>query len=483
MKKISKLLCCILGLGFLLTGCATVGNIKNSSSELIYNGNSAVMVDGYLYYGNAFSDYTTFSSDGDYKSGAKLSYLARLNTNDELNATSKDYSPKSVEKVSEEVAGQKNSFMFVLGDYIYYATPNRQRIKGDDGSSDFKFEYTSFFRSKLNGDKKDKFYTTDGEITDLEVVKYDDKYYIVVLAGEKLTKIQLGNKLSITEIASDVTSVAIPKTRQNGVSTSTFDWNGYVYYTTDKTDEDNSDISGSIVKRLSISGGDAETIEGSWKNARTIEFIGREEDMLFYTMTGDKTEVFASDVSSDSATSKNFVSNQKKFYSASTISDITLISTENKDYGYIFTTSAGTLMHVTKDGKFGVVTLTNGDDTLSSYKLLFVNGRTIYLSTTTGIFSADLSALFNGTATTATYTTIVTMTAIYDETLYAYDGKYIYYYAQLETIESDSDDEDEDDTETDENYYLYRTEAIAKSETATQYQLLGLTSISSRRSN
>ena len=93
MKKFLKVLCFIFGFGFLLAGCATVGNITNSNSEIIYNGNSAVLVDGYLYYGNAFADISGFSSDRDYKTNARVSYLARLNTN-ALEAKSEDYSPK-----------------------------------------------------------------------------------------------------------------------------------------------------------------------------------------------------------------------------------------------------------------------------------------------------------------------------------------------------------------------------------------------------
>ena len=77
MKKITKLLCGILGVAFLATGCATVGNIKNSDSELIYNGNAAVMVNGYLYYGNAFTDINgdSFKNLNNYKESAKLSFF------------------------------------------------------------------------------------------------------------------------------------------------------------------------------------------------------------------------------------------------------------------------------------------------------------------------------------------------------------------------------------------------------------------------
>lgn len=483
MKKISKVLCCILGLGFLLTGCATVGNIKNDNKELIYNGNSAVMVDGHLYYGNAFADYSGFSSDNDYKSSAKLAYLARLDTNVELSAKTEDYSPKNVEKVAEEVVGQSKNFMFVLGDYIYYATPNRQRIKGDDGKSKHYFNYTALYRSKLNGDSKEKIYTTTGEISNIQVLKYENKYYVVMLAGTDLVKIQLGNSTKTTVIAKDVKSVAIPKTKRDGVASSTYDWNGYVYFTTDNTNEDNSDISGSVVKRILISSKDEEKL-ATWANGTTVSFIGREKDQLFFTMTGHETEVFTADVSEHSTTIKNFDTNTR-FYSASTISDISLIATEAVEYGYVFTTSSGALAYATKSGKSGVITLKNGEDEISSFKVLFVKDRTVFLSTTSGIYSADLSEVFNGNTTTISCTTIVTMTSIYDGALYAYDGTYIYYYAKLEEVKSDEDKDDDSDTktETDDNYYLYRTK-VSKSSSADAgkaYELLGLTKIKSRR--
>ena len=182
MKKITKLLCGILGVAFLATGCATVGNIKNSDNELIYNGNAAVMVDGYLYYGNSFADITadTFKNLNDYKNSAKLSYLARLNTNIELAATSNNYSPKKVEKVAEEVVGQKNQFMFVLGQYVYYTTPKKEQSTNSDNKLEYQFSYSTICRSKLNGDDRKELYKTEAEITKIEVLKYSGKYYIVL---------------------------------------------------------------------------------------------------------------------------------------------------------------------------------------------------------------------------------------------------------------------------------------------------------------
>ncbi len=483
MKKITKMLCCVLGLGFLLGGCATVGSIQNSNNELIYNGNSAVMVDGYLYYGNAFSDISAFSSDKDYKNAAKLGYLARLNTNIDLEAKSEDYSPKNVEKVAGEVAGFSNDFMFVLGNYIYYATPNRQKALDSDGNAGNYYNYTTIYRSKLNGDGKAKLYTTNGEVSQIEVLKYDGNYYIVMLAGTDLIKIKVGNNVSASVVAEDVTSVAIPKTYQQDKAGSTLDWNGYIFYTTTRTDEDNTDISGSDVKRVLVSGGDAEVV--FHEQGTTVTFVGREKDVLFYTKTGHETEVFMADLTNDN--SKNaFMNNGKLFFASSSISDINLVSTGNVDYGYIFTNSSGKLMFVdVRNNKSGAVTLQSEGTDVSDYNVLFISGRTVYLSTTTAIYKAELSSLFNGgNSTVIACETVVTMTAIYDGNLYAFDGTYVYYYAKLEEVETEEDSDTAEEAETDDNYYLYRTKASKSSEAdaGKAYELLGKTQIESRQS-
>lgn len=478
MKKLTKILCCVLGLGFLLGGCATVSNISNSNPELIYNGNSAVMVDGYLYYGNAFSDTSAFSSNSDYSNAARVGYLARLNTNIDLMAKDKDYSPRNVENVASEVVGYENNFMFVLGNYIYYATPYTGISENADGESGHYYNYTTIYRSRLNGDNKTRLYTTNGEISQIEVLKFGENYYIVLLAGGRLVKIQISGRTSSTVLAENVESAAIPKTYQQNVIGSSLDWNGNIYFTTTRSDEDNSDLNGSELKKVSITDNTESTVYH--QQDVTITFLGRDKDVVFFSRAN---EVYMTDFGKDDLA--NAVSDpQKRVYAGSTISNLMALGTENGTVGYTFNDSNSNLLYVSSDGKrTGAITLQNDGSPLSGYNILFTTGRTIYISTTTGIYSADLSPAFNGNGgpVSVNCTTVVTMTAIYDGSLYAYDGRYIYFYAQLEEVEL----EDEDETpETDSNYYLYRTRAVKSSSSdADPYQLLGRTQITSRQSN
>lgn len=473
MKKFAKILCLILGFGFLLGGCASLGNISNPNQELIYNGNSAVMIDGYLYYANAFSDSSTFEKDSDYSNAAKIGYLARLNTNAELESDSINHSPKNVEKVSGEVVGYSGNLMFALGDYIYYTTPNKIKGVDEEGTAGNYFNYTSIYRSKLNGENKKRIYTTNGEVLQIEVLKYDGKYYIVMLAGNRLIKVQIGSSVSSSVIAENVLSVALPETYQENAVGSTLDWNGTIYYTTATVDEDNPNVSGNDVNKISISGGEATTIV----SGEDITFIERERDVVFYTKD---SSTYMADLSTDD--SANSFRNAKLLFAGTALS-VYAMATEERVVGYIFYNDSGKLLYAyTNNGKVlsGAISVSSEGTSIPTFNLLFVTGRTLYVSTTTSIYSVDLSKIFNGTdgVKTADATEIVTMTAIYDGFLYAYDGKYIYYYAQLEKLDSE---EGETEEETDENYYLYRTK-ISKGNAVPDYELLGKAKLASRQS-
>lgn len=483
MKKITKLMCGILSLGLLVTGCATVGNIKNENSEIIYNGNSAVMVDGYLYYANSFVDVSTnITSDKQYKQQATMGYLARLNTNIALSAKNKDYSPKNVETVAGEVVGQTNSFMFVLGKYIYYATPNRQEFSNADGKPEKKYSYTTLYRSELNGNHQTKIYTTKGDVSQIEVLKYDNQYYIVIYAGTDLVRVNIGNvdkaKADIKVLAENVQSVAMPKTYQQNKLGSTLDWNGQIYFTTAKTNENSADVSGTNIERIKINEDEAQVMDAV---STTFTFIGRENDVVFFTnnVTGGDTYTYIADLTGDDS-QYAITRNKKKEFYAGSISNIyalnTIISKEVENSGYIFMMSNNLYLAKEQNGKFiaEAIKFTDGTNEITTYQILDVNGKTIYLSTTTGIYKGTISG-----AGTIICQTLTKMTAIYDGQLCAFDNNYVYFFAKLEEVELEEGEE----PETDDKYYMYRAN-INKTytEDAKNYELIGKTTIVSRQS-
>ena len=465
MKKITKVLCGILGAGLLLAGCGTVSNIKNTSAEIVYNGTAATMVDGYLYYGNAFeANVSDFSNMTDYKDSAKLSYLARLNTNIELAAKNEKYSPKNVAQVSKEVVGQAQSFMFALGDYIYYTAPKTEQEKNDAGKLEYDFDSAKLFRSKLNGDGKKSLYTTTAKISNIEVLKTGNKYYIVLLEDGNLVKFELGRSVKKTVIAKDVKSVGMPKTYEKSKDQSTLDWNGELIYTKAIKNENTTDITGTDVYKVALAGGEADRI-GHVLN-KTVTIVGRERDEVFYTKDSITYKFDANDD----------VLGETEYY-AQEISDVNLIATSESVKGYIFTANSKSI-YKTAAGKTGVLKFQDNNGANIEAKIVAIDERTVYLSTATGLYKKSLAEVFNGNGGEVTLQaeTLVSMTSISQER-YAYDKNYVYFYAQLENEEPEEGEEAETITDTDANYYLYRANVNGG-----EYELLGLTKTAKRHS-
>ena len=124
MKKFLMVICCVLTFGLVLAGCST-SNISNDQNGIIYNGNAGTIVSGYLYYGNAFADVSSFTDQASYDSSAKTAYLNRLNLNEERDAKGKNFSPNgNVVINSEEVIAHESQFMFVIDEHLYFAKPD-----------------------------------------------------------------------------------------------------------------------------------------------------------------------------------------------------------------------------------------------------------------------------------------------------------------------------------------------------------------------
>lgn len=472
MKKLSTLiLVCLMGIVFLFVGCGTVDPIVNNDDELIYNGNSVVNIDGYLYYANSFKSYKDLTSDDDYNSAVTNSYFARLNTNANLEAKDKDYSPKNVENVSPELAGQENSFMFTLGDYVYYTTPNRKEGKDENGTVTHFYNYVAFYRSNLNGDGKNLFYTADAEISQIEVLKSNGQYYIVMLVGNRLAKIQIGKDIgNVVTLAENVTSVAMPETYEKNNNATSLDWNGYIYYTTEKG-----------VYKVSLADGNSSRLPNS-----NITFIDRHKNVLFFTEGGNTTSICYANVGNGNS---NFAITNNKEYVAgfSSISDVNLISVKNStqnggteisDLGFTFVYNNS--LYACKFGQspFKLTLNDSEDNALTSFNIVEVSNGVVYLSTETGLYKVDLNGIYSGADTTRTLTatTLTKMTKVYVETnLTSFDGKYLYYFATLEGLKGDND---EVQAVEDETYYLYRVNISGTED----YQLLSLTSGDDRHS-
>ena len=491
MKKILMAICCFLTLGFILTGCATVSGIKNENTELIYSGNAAVMVSDYLYYGNSYTDISSYKTMDELNSAKNVSYLARYNFNNEREAKGNNFTPLGNEKVNSEVIATDYQFMFVIGDHIYFLKPDEHRF-GDNSSTSQQFAYPVLTSSTLDGNHLNGFYEFRAEITQIEVLKYDGKYYVVALAGETLVSIELNNGGgTATILAENVSSAAIPETYNSELVGQTSDWNGKIYYVA--TDDDNN----TSINQIYVNDADSnQTVYG--KNNGTVTFLYRQNDIIVYSNQDQysHTFVYYNDVSVNSSRDDIILVDEDHRLST-TASDIILV---NGAYDtFIYDGSNGKMFKNTRGGN-GSLTINNESDTaISDYTIMFVNDKTAYLVTSTNIYEVDLTSITQTNATgdiTLTAKTITTMTEIVTSgELYSYYDGYIYYYAQLEELSDEEQElinsekeeagievtEDEEETaitDTDAGRYLYRVRINDG-----VYELIGTTTYEERHSD
>lgn len=495
MKKFLMAICCILTFGLVLAGCATVSSIPNDYNGIIYNGNAGTIVSGYLYYGNAFADVSTFSDQGDYDTSADSAYLSRLNLNNERDAKGKNFSPLGNEVVnSEEVVAHENQFMFVIGNYLYFTKPDEHSYYIDNNVEQH-YDYTTLCSIALNGDDM-KEYDYQGVVEQIEVQEFNGNYYIIAFANDNLvvTKLNNGN-LDSRILATGVTSVAIPETAEAGAND---DWNGMIYYTT--TNESDNEIT----KQISVeaeNGDSAQTI--SSKNG-TVSFLYRSNDYIVYThKQNSTTRVYYNNVKSVT-NNDNIISLNNILSYNSSISNAFLLNYGTSAEMLIYDNSDGTLSFKNKVGGSGTITLSDGSASVTDYEIMFFDGSLAYLMSSKAIYEVDFAPLTNVrtsyTSQALTGRTIVSMTAIQTAgTLYSYDGDYIYYYARLEEltdeeqelidaekeeagIEVSEDEEADAITTTDGGYYLYRARINNNGDTSF-YELLGQTSHVERHSD
>ena len=328
MKKSGKILALLLmgGLCTLaLAGCSSWSGIENSKSDqILYNGGIVSVVDDNLFYANGYTN-TDITTMDEFNAAAQYSYLARLNLAEA--ETSAYTSPDAVNKLNSEVVGYSNMYSFVLGDFVYYASPNKHRTS----SNTYVFTYVSIFKTRLNGSDTTELMTTssyNSETAQLRAVSVDGQNFLLVYDGTTLSAINLAND-SVRTISSAATSVALPREGES--------FNGKLYYTEDKANTYGE--SGNEVFEYDLLTGESKAIMKTINN--TITFTGRCEDEVFYTRVDaikNTTQTYKANAQDFESTA--FLSAGEYFYSTE-ISNVWKIErglTQGYD-GYIFSSS------------------------------------------------------------------------------------------------------------------------------------------------
>ncbi len=433
-KRVFKIFSLLFVFALLLTtGCATVGNISNDYDGVIYNGGQTAQVGDYLYFANSYKAVDSNKEDYAYSANSEVAYLNRINVNQ--NFGNKLHSPKGSEKVNSKVVGYENQYMFVLGDFIYFTSPNTHKVTDEDRVLHNAYDLVSLFRSRLNGDGFEELLTTenfDASKSQFRVLQgYDKEYYLIVFDGTDLMSLKLGNKVGgKVVIAEDVQSLAMPN------ETDSYEFKEILY--TIKSKENDSEVE---VYSYNYASGTRRKASAASEGTK---FVGRDGDDVFYTNTS-KTgayQTYKRKLLKNAVLS--FTGPQSEvFYDTANITNITRVSSgDAMAEGYVFVggNSKSLMYKNTRTNETAQALLTS--DAYSN--LLFVDGDYVYYSSTTGLYRISVK---NKQAET-----IIEMTDILDSKA-SHSGNYIYFYAKLQKDELDDNEYEEDD-----NYYLYRVQ-------------------------
>lgn len=428
-KKILKVLSFVFVVAVLLTGCATVSDIKNDQTDLIFNGGNVVKVGDYVYFANGYTAVGS-GSDFDYDKNVEVSYLNRVNLN--AGFTSPDNSPKKNEKVNSRVVGFESEYMFVLGDYIYFSSVNTHKNKQVEND----YSLVSYFRSRLNGDNLTELYTTNSYNASTAVTRVlkgsDNNYHLVIFDGTNLNSIKIGDNIGKRqELATNVTSLAMPHEKDN------FEYKE-ILYTVNKENSSNE----TEVYSVDYATGEKEKATST---SSTTKFVDRQGDVVFYTHDAiGISQTYYKRVSS--GTSLIFDASEF-FYRLTDIKNMQLVCAGDDDKeGYVFLGKSGSIMYknMVRTGEQATTLLDKSVTDFSN--MLFVEGEWVYYSTTKGIYRIS--------ASDGEKQTIVEMQNEIEPSTCAYVDNYIYYYAKLEPIENEDGKEYEEDS----NFYAYRVD-------------------------
>ena len=274
-KSIKYVLALVLCLCFVLVGCTP--KLEMPKGNIDSNGGSVVMVGDYVYYANTFVDYSSLSGNANEDKTTNQNALYRVKT-DEFGYTTRDDDDfiENIEKVTTKISGFNNSNMFVVGNYLYFTSPNAHKNKkGED-----LFKLTTLFRVKLDGTGRQEILSTETTQGKFFLVT-EETPYLLVFDNNKIIKLTIVDKLGkIETLVSDVLDVVFPT---NYGKLDAF------YYTTDISEQDKTaGLSGNYLHKFDLTNNNQSLI--SRNERETISLVAFEDGKLYYKRLDAETK-------------------------------------------------------------------------------------------------------------------------------------------------------------------------------------------------
>ena len=420
MKKFTfAVLTILVSFCFILSGCSKAPLTMPGDCTVVYsNGGYVVGVDNYLYFGNAYKAYSDLKEKSDNEGSGvkdKALNLNRVELNDDAQKSLKlDEDEKAnYENVISKIAGYDTSNMFVVGENLYFTSPNvhKNASKDKDKYNTYEFNLNTLFKIKLDGSGLKEIYTTEKDGSKF-CLTGGEKPTLLIYDNEKIMQVKCYEGSTKTEtLAEKVKSTVFPY--ENGVDFVD------VYFTADREEDDQ--LTGDLVKKLNIKTGEITAVNNMAAYKETITLISYNGERLFYTRTGgaeDRKGLFSNDFSTGS-------SEQKQRYDTSSFSatsKIYLIKANEYLTEDVFVFEYSNKIYIQK--------ISSNHDAASKQitteksTIAFVDGTYVYYTTENGIYR--VSVLGDNTVTQ------ISDNKDFQSGALDFDGRYVYFYAKAE---------------------------------------------------
>ena len=262
LKSLFAIMICFVSL-LTFAGCnkTSLSKTTNTTKDVVSNGGVSVTYNGYVYFINGTKTNNADNNKGKLVQGAI--YKAKLD--DKGNIVENSY-----EKVIDRLVGYKDGQIFIFGDFLYYATPCKDKNK----SGEMLNEKTEFRRYDLKK-KVDQFIYVSNQSSDtLTYTYYKDGENLDLLVYEKnsatLKSIRIGNKMETLFTKENVKSVLFSDNNGENKNENSFA-DSYVFYTLSY--EENSAIQRGVrVYKIKADGtGEQKISEGESVNLLAIK--------------------------------------------------------------------------------------------------------------------------------------------------------------------------------------------------------------------
>ncbi len=394
MKKyLSILAALLLSVCFIFAGCGADPKLVNSVSS---NGGRVVTADEYVFFANTFVDYTTLSGEMNKESNVEYNAIFKIKT-DENGYTFHDDDNRvtEVSKVYSKMAGFNNSNMFIVGNYLYFTSPN---VHKENKTGNDKFDLTTLFRIKVDGTNFKEILTTETTQGKFFLVT-DEHPYLLIFDNNKISKLEIKDNLgSQTTLVENVLDVVFP---------SNYSTLSNIFYTKDLSETDKaSGLTGNYLYRYNLANKANVEVQ---KNEKEMKLITFENNTLYYRQADEN-----GDFSYYSSKFMNGIGEEVVWTIPNTedaVSDFKVINENAVVY------KAQSKLYIGKaGGNFEV--LVNEDATIE-----LVNGEYVYYSTSNGIYRKSYK-------NDEDVQTIAEIKNIKQGAM-EIAGEYIYFYAQM----------------------------------------------------